>query len=234
MDCLLHAWRASGRRYALITGIGLCLHRRREKLQSQPGTIASHRACTGSDYASPTVCSSRTLMTDNSSRTGPVQPNLPSWIVNGSGVDTESFPVAPLPSHPNFLFVGRVLRDKGVIEYVEAARALKATCPQAAFHLVGPLDSNPSGINADIVSGWVKEGVVQYHGAVSDVKPHLAACSIFVLPSYREGTPRSVLEAMSCGRAIITTDAPGCRRRSRTGSTACWSGRVTRPIWQRQ
>ena len=57
----------------------------------------------------------------------------------------------------------------------------------------------------------MKEGHIQYHGAVSDVKPHIAACSVFVLPSYREGTPRSVLEAMSSGRAIVTTDAPGCR-----------------------
>ncbi|KDD69732.1 glycosyl transferase [Pseudomonas mandelii PD30] len=142
---------------------------------------------------------------------------IPAWIVNGSGVDTDRFPVAPLPAQPIFLFVGRLLRDKGVIEYVEAARALKSTHPQVVFHLVGPLDSNPSGINASVVAGWEKEGIVQYHGAVSDVKPYLAACSVFVLPSYREGTPRSVLEAMSSGRAIITTDAPGCRETVQDG-----------------
>jgi glycosyltransferase involved in cell wall biosynthesis len=137
--------------------------------------------------------------------------NLPTLVVNGSGVDTDSFPVAPLPEQPSFLFVGRVLRDKGVVEYAEAARMLKPIYPHATFHLVGPMDSNPSGISEEMVSSWEKEGLIQYHGAVSDVKPHIAACSVFVLPSYREGTPRSVLEAMSCARAIVTTDAPGCR-----------------------
>lgn len=135
----------------------------------------------------------------------------PAWVINGSGINTDRFPVTPLPAFPSFLFVGRLLRDKGLVEYVEAARSLKPTHPQATFHLVGPLDSNPSGINADTVASWVKEGIVNYHGPVSDVRPYLAECNVFVLPSYREGTSRSVLEAMSCGRAIITTDAPGCR-----------------------
>lgn len=146
-----------------------------------------------------------------------VRSALPTWVVNGSGVDTQHYPLAPLPSQPRFLFVGRLLKDKGVLEYVEAARTLKAQHPDAEVHLVGPLDSNPSGINADFVEGWVREGIVQYHGAVSDVKRYLAACSVFVLPSYREGTPRSVLEAMSCGRAVITTDAPGCRETVQDG-----------------
>lgn len=205
------------RRYALITGLGYAFTDAEKSFsRSLVNRVASGlyrfglRFAHGLFFQNP---DDRQLFKDQ----GLFNANLPSWIVNGSGVDTESFPVAPLPSHPSFLFVGRVLRDKGVIEYVEAARALKSTCPQAVFHLVGPLDSNPSGINADIVSGWVKEGVVQYHGAVSDVKPHLAACSVFVLPSYREGTPRSVLEAMSCGRAIITTDAPGCRETVQDG-----------------
>ncbi|WMN16075.1 glycosyltransferase family 4 protein [Pseudomonas piscis] len=134
-----------------------------------------------------------------------------SWIVNGSGIDTDKFPVTPLPPRASFLLVGRILRDKGIVEYVEAARILKPRYPAVHFHLVGPLDPNPSGISADTVSSWVKEDVIYYHGAVSDVSPHLTACSVFVLPSYREGTPRSVLEAMSSGRAIVTTDAPGCR-----------------------
>jgi glycosyltransferase involved in cell wall biosynthesis len=148
---------------------------------------------------------------------GLVKSKLPTWIVNGSGVDTKSFPVAPLPALPSFLFVGRLLRDKGVNEYVEAARTLKPTYPQAIFHIVGPLDSNPSGINAGTVARWEKEGIIEYHGSVSDVRPFLANCSVFVLPSYREGTPRSVLEAMSSGRAIITTDAPGCRETVQNG-----------------
>lgn len=146
-----------------------------------------------------------------------IKPTLPTWVVNGSGVDTQRYPVTPMPSQPRFLFVGRLLKDKGIIEYVDAARLLKARYPDAEAHVVGPLDSNPSGIRADVVEGWVSEGVVQYHGAVSDVRPYLSNCSVFVLPSYREGTPRSVLEAMSCGRAVITTDAPGCRETVQDG-----------------
>lgn len=205
------------RRYALITGLGYAFTDAEKSFsRSLVNRVASSLYWFGLRFANGLFFQNpddRQLFKDQ----GLFNSNLPTWIVNGSGVDTESFPVAPLPYHPSFLFVGRVLRDKGVIEYVEAARTLKSTYPQAAFHLVGPLDSNPSGINADIVSGWVKEGIVQYHGAVSDVKPFLAACSIFVLPSYREGTPRSVLEAMSCGRAIITTDAPGCRETVQDG-----------------
>ncbi|HEX4547893.1 glycosyltransferase family 4 protein [Pseudomonas sp.] len=156
---------------------------------------------------------------------GLVKSGLPIWIVNGSGVDTASFAVAPLPSQPSFLFVGRLLRDKGINEYVEAARTLKPIYPQATFHIVGPLDSNPSGINAAAVSGWEREGIIQYHGSVSDVRPYLTQCSVFVLPSYREGTPRSVLEAMSSGRAIVTTDAPGCRETVQNGI----NGMLVRP-----
>ncbi|NBA97271.1 glycosyltransferase family 4 protein [Pseudomonas sp. R5(2019)] len=205
------------RRYALITGLGYAF----TDVEKSFSRGLVHRVASGlyrfglrfADGVFFQNPDDRQLFKNN----GLFNAKLKTWIVNGSGVDTDSFPVAPLPAQPSFLFVGRLLRDKGVIEYVEAARALKLTFPQATFHLLGPLDSNPSGINADIVSGWEKEGIVQYHGAVSDVKPYLAACSIFVLPSYREGTPRSVLEAMSSGRAIVTTDAPGCRETVQDG-----------------
>jgi len=205
------------RRYALITGLGYAFTDVEKSFsRGLVHRIASGLYRFGLRFASGLFFQNpddRQLFKD----LGLFKSNVPTWIVNGSGVDTESFPVAPLPSHPNFLFVGRLLRDKGVYEYVEAARTLKATHPQATFHLVGPLDSNPSGINAAIVANWEKEGVAQFHGAVTDVKPYLADCSIFVLPSYREGTPRSVLEAMSSGRAIVTTDAPGCRETVQDG-----------------
>lgn len=205
------------RRYALITGLGYAFtevdtgfsRRLLNRIASGLYRFGLHFA-NGLFFQNP---DDRQLFKDQ----GLFKAAIPAWIVNGSGVDTDRFPVAPLPTQPIFLFVGRLLRDKGVIEYVEAARALKHTHPQVVFHLVGPLDSNPSGINADVVAAWEKEGIVQYHGAVSDVKPYLAACSVFVLPSYREGTPRSVLEAMSSGRAIITTDAPGCRETVQDG-----------------
>lgn len=134
-------------------------------------------------------------------------------IVNGSGVDTTAFAEVPLPKPPplRFLLIARLLRDKGIYEYVGAARIIHKTYPQAEFHLVGPIDTNPDAIRETEIRAWQDEGHVIWHGAQSDVRPSIAAAHVYVLPSYREGTPRSVLEAMSMGRPIITTDAPGCR-----------------------
>jgi len=132
-------------------------------------------------------------------------------IVNGSGVDLDHFAVEPLPDAPSFLMVSRLLRGKGVHEYAAAAKRLKSEHPNVGVHLVGYIDSAPDALTEAELATVIDSGV-QFHGRLDDVRPALAACSIFVLPScYREGTPRSVLEAMSMGRAIITTDAPGCR-----------------------
>jgi glycosyltransferase involved in cell wall biosynthesis len=134
-------------------------------------------------------------------------------LVNGSGVDLEHFRVAPLPEGtPTFLLTTRLLWEKGVGEYVEAARTLKAKYPTARFRLLGPLDPNPAAVSRAQLDAWTAEGVIEYLGSTNDVRPAIADTSVFVLPSaYREGTPRSILEAMAMGRAIITTDAPGCR-----------------------
>lgn len=131
--------------------------------------------------------------------------------VHGSGVDLDHYAPAPLPSEPVFLLVGRLLADKGVREYAAAAAELKAEFPQARFQLVGWLDSNPSSIRQAELDAWIAAGTVEFLGRLSDVRPALHACSVYVLPSYREGTPRSVLEALAVGRAVVTTDAPGCR-----------------------
>ena len=131
--------------------------------------------------------------------------------VYGSGVNREAFPCSPLPDEPIFLMVARLVSDKGVREYVEAARRVRKRFPQARFLLAGGLDPNPAGISQSEVDAWVAEGVVEYLGAVHPIQPVLARCRYYVLPSYREGTPRSVLEAMATGRPVITTDAPGCR-----------------------
>lgn len=144
-------------------------------------------------------------------RLGILKENVPAWLVNGSGVDVDLFPCTPLPSQPHFLLVARLIRDKGVVEFADAARLVKRQFPLATFELVGPYDSNPSAISPETVAAWEREGVLTYSGAVSDVRHALGRASIYVLPSYREGTPRTVLEAMSMGRPIITTDAPGCR-----------------------
>jgi glycosyltransferase involved in cell wall biosynthesis len=147
---------------------------------------------------------------------GILQPHTPVCVVNGSGVDVERFSVRPLPPMAltgavRFLFIGRLLGDKGVREYAQAARLLKISYPQVQCALVGWIDSNPNAITKAELDGWVADGSIEFLGLLADVRPAIEACSVFVLPSYREGTPRTVLEAMAMGRAVITTDAPGCR-----------------------
>jgi glycosyltransferase involved in cell wall biosynthesis len=133
-------------------------------------------------------------------------------LINGSGIDLDYFvPPAEQITQPVFLLIARLLKDKGIAEYAEAAGKLKRKYPQAVFGLLGPFDSNPSAIKPADIDRWQQEGSISYLGEADDVRPYIAACTVYVLPSYREGTPRTVLEAMAMGRPIVTTDAPGCR-----------------------
>lgn len=146
-----------------------------------------------------------------------LEANKPTVVVNGSGVNVQDFDVMPLPKNEegqvkaSFLLIARLLGDKGVREYAESARIIKVQHPEAEFHLVGWIDDNPSAIAQAELDEWIADGRLKYWGKLSDVRPAIAQSSVYVLPSYREGTPRTVLEAMAMGRAIITTDAPGCR-----------------------
>jgi len=145
---------------------------------------------------------------------GILKPNAPSCVVNGSGVNIDYYADTPLPKGvPSFLLIARLLGGKGVREYAAAAKLVKVQYPEARFTLVGWIDDeNPSAITQIELDTWIAEGTIDYMGRLADVRPAIAQCSVFVLPSaYPEGTPRSVLEAMSMGRAIITTDTPGCR-----------------------
>lgn len=133
-------------------------------------------------------------------------------LINGSGVDLDFFAPTPLPRKLTFLLVARLIAEKGIRDYAAAAKIIRNKYPEVRFTLVGIIDKNPTAIRADELESWQKEGVLEFLGRLDDVRPAIADCSVFVLPSfYREGTPRSSLEAMSMGRAIITTDAPGCR-----------------------
>lgn len=134
-----------------------------------------------------------------------------STIVHGSGVDMEHYARVPLAGEPVFLMAARLVWSKGIREYLAAARLVKERVPNARFLLVGRLDNNPESLTAEELADFVNAGIVEHLGFSEDVRKQIAASSVFVLPSYHEGTPRSVLEAMSMGRAIITTDAPGCR-----------------------
>ncbi|MDY6826344.1 MAG: glycosyltransferase family 4 protein [Bacillota bacterium] len=134
-------------------------------------------------------------------------------IVNGSGINLQYFKAEPLPIGPvHFLLIARLIREKGIHEYLEAARMVHDKYPEAKFSLIGwSYEGSPSAIKGEELKKSKEQGIVEYIEQTDDVRPYLARASVYVLPSYMEGTPRTVLEAMAVGRPVITTDAPGCR-----------------------
>lgn len=145
-------------------------------------------------------------------------------LLPGSGIDLAAFAPAGLEAETApfvFLLVARLLRDKGVMEYADAARIVRERRPDIRFRLLGGLGiANRTAIDRATVEGWVAEGVIDYLGEAADVRPHLAAASVVVLPSYREGMPRSLLEAAAMGKPLVATDVPGCTEIARAGENA--------------
>jgi glycosyltransferase involved in cell wall biosynthesis len=131
-------------------------------------------------------------------------------LVNGSGVDLSHYKATTLPDEQVFLMIARLLGNKGVREFATASKSVKQIHPEARFVLVGGEDPGPDGLRAADVH-QMAGGALELAGHQGDVRPWIAEARVYVLPSYREGTPRSVLEAMASGRAVITSDAPGCR-----------------------
>jgi glycosyltransferase involved in cell wall biosynthesis len=121
------------------------------------------------------------------------------------------------PGPPTFLLIARLLSEKGLREYAAAARLVKERHPETVCQLVGPLDPSPDGITLEEINQWNESGDIQYLGDTADVRPFIAGCHIYVLPSYHEGMPRTILEAMAMGRPILTTDVPGCRETVQPG-----------------
>lgn len=132
-------------------------------------------------------------------------------ILNGSGVNIEKFNCTDIPEQAAFLFIGRLIKDKGIIEYLEACKRIKLRYPSTRCLLVGPYDSNPSALSEKELEPFISSGTIEYFGEQKDVRPFITQCSTYIFPSYFEGIPKTVLEAMSMGRAIITSDSPGCR-----------------------
>ncbi len=133
-------------------------------------------------------------------------------VIAGSGIDLNTFPYSETYQENTFFLATRLLVTKGVRTYFEAAKIVKEKHPEAKFYLAGSLDPNPDGIKKDELDQYVQDGTVEYLGVVKDMPAALKEYAVFVLPSYyREGVPHAILEAMSTGRAIITTDAPGCK-----------------------
>ena len=134
-------------------------------------------------------------------------------LINGSGVDLNLFTPKQFPTHISFLLISRLIKEKGIYEYVETAQKIKEKYPKIKFSLVGYIDEKyPSAISREDLNKWIESGIIDFQGFLKDVRPAIENCTVYVLPSfYPEGTPRSVLEAMAMGRPIITTDSPGCR-----------------------
>lgn len=134
-------------------------------------------------------------------------------LLPGEGIDMQHFVFQAWPEGGlSFLFVGRLLGDKGVREFVDAARVVRKSMPAIRFGLLGKIDEfNPSGIPLEEIDAWVREGSVAYLGSQEDVRPFIAACHVVVLPSYREGLPRALLEAAASGRPVLASDVEGCR-----------------------
>ena len=198
-----------GRFFPLVTGLGYTF--------SEDGRRPWLRSIVSSLYRLAIAEASSVILynrddCDELLRRGVLEAHQNVTMVPGSGVDVTHFTEQPVPpGQPVFLLIARLLHDKGLREFVAAARIVRSVYADAKFQLLGPFDANPASISEAELNQWRDEGCIEYLGATRDVRPYLAACSVFVLPSYREGMPRTILEAMATGRAIITTDAPGCR-----------------------
>jgi len=142
-------------------------------------------------------------------------------VIRGSGVDLASYTELPEPSGtPVVCLAARLLRDKGVLEFVEAVRILRQRGVSARFQLVGDLDlGNPATITVDELEAWRQEGFIELLGFRKDIAKLFGDAHIVTLPSYREGLPKVLVEAAACGRAVVTTNVPGCRDAIEPGIT---------------
>lgn len=200
--------------YALITGLGYTFQNSQHK--NFPQYLAQLLYALGLKSAKK-VFFQNPDDRDLFKAKGFLLPRTPAIVVNGSGVNLDRFKVAPYPSKITFLLLGRLIEAKGIKEFVEAACILESSCPNVRFQLAGNFEEGVDSISKYQIESWQRDTCVEYLGNLQDVRPALAETSVYVLPSWREGTPRTVLEAMAMGRPIITTDVPGCRETVKDG-----------------
>lgn len=204
--------------YSLVTGLGFAfVGSGKGSLKSKITGIIARLL-----YSGATKCNRKVIFQNPDDRAdfiaaGCLKNASKSALVDGSGVNLQHYKRSPSIKDPVFLMIARLLVSKGVLEYAEAAARLRKRHPRARILLVGPHDGGPDAIDPAVVEGWQQNNTLEYLGSVADVRPQIAQSAVYVLPSYREGTPRSVLEAMAMGRPIITTDVPGCRETIRDG-----------------
>ena len=195
--------------YALITGLGLAFQYNGVKRSALKGLVTFL-------YRSALINAEKVIFQNEDNRRVFIDRQIVDirrcLTVNGSGVNCSYFTTSILPQGQIvFLTIARLLGDKGLREYVQAAQIVKQQYPEVVFNLVGPPDPSPDCISLTEVETWQESGAVNYLGSSIDVRPFIEQCHVYVLPSYHEGMPRTVLEAMSMGRPIITTDVAGCR-----------------------
>tara|TARA_B100001093_G_scaffold497262_1_gene543993 strand:- start:993 stop:2096 length:1104 start_codon:yes stop_codon:yes gene_type:complete len=193
--------------YALITGVGFTLHGTSLKRKILKKIVIFL-------YRISLKNSKAVIFQNNDNLNLFIEENIipksKTFLVNGSGVDTSKFDAAPLPLDGiSFLCIARLLGEKGLREYAAAAKIVKKEYSDVKFNLLGSLDTSFDAISIDEIKSW--SDYINYQGLTTDVRPYLKKTHVFVLPSYHEGIPKSTLEAMSMGRAILTTDAVGCK-----------------------
>lgn len=138
-------------------------------------------------------------------------------LVAGSGVNTKRFHPLSYPEKTTFFMLSRIMNSKGIREYLEAAKIVKEKYPDTHFMLLGACEGIQDSIGPEEFKKYTDSGIIEHFGETENVPPYYGKCSVYVLPSYREGTPRTILEAMATARPIITTDAPGCRETVKDG-----------------
>ena len=210
--------------YATITGLGYAFEADTffKKCVNRLGRLLYRAALSGADGVFFQNHDDITVF----KQSGILGPKARVLTARGTGVDTKRFAPSPFANYtdqgslsgpPVFLLVARLLEAKGLPEYAEAARMLKARHPEARFQVLGPPEKGLGSVSLEQVHTWQQQGCIEYLGETSDVRPYVAAAHVLVLPSWREGTPTSIMEGMSMGRAAVVTDAPGCREVVRNG-----------------
>jgi len=200
------------RRIGMIEGLGYLFGDERRGLRHR-----LIRGITERLYRAASVRAHSTLFLNTEDRdlfvTRGIVPTNKAFNIGAIGVQLEKFSVSIADTPPvSFLLMARLLREKGIEQFVAAARLLRPSFPNTRFLVLGGLDDNPTSVSEAEMTGWVDEGLIEWHDHIEDIRPVLAESSVFVLPSYyREGVPRSIQEAMASGKPIITTDHVGCR-----------------------
>lgn len=197
--------------YAMLSGLGFSFGKNGGIVENLISGVSRHLLA-GALYRCDGVLFHNDADLEELTRRGLLRKATPAAVTHGSGVDLEYFGQEPLPSSPSVLMIARLVAAKGVRDFAEAARLVRQQRPDVGFRLVGWFEEGPDAITPAEVQAWVDEGIVEFLGRLEDVRPALRESTIYALPTfYREGLPRTILEAMAIGRPIVTTNIPGCR-----------------------